>query len=89
MVPSTEFQGENIAPYMEHQWRFKQTGKTPGRKKGNVLRLVTTCTNTHLYSHANKEEGMTILDELTNDKNITEVTFDYKECTYTKPGIWM
>ena len=48
MVPSTEFQGENIAPYknMEHQWRFKQTGKAPGRKKGNVLRLVTTCTTT-------------------------------------------
>ena len=46
MVPSTEFQGENIAPYksMEHQWRFKQTGKAPGRKKGNVLQLVTTCT---------------------------------------------
>ena len=32
---------------------------------------------------------MRILDELTNDKNITEVTLDYKECIYTKPGIWM
>ena len=32
---------------------------------------------------------MRILDELTNDKNITEVIFNYKECIYTKPGIWM
>ena len=47
MVPSTEFQGEKIAPNknMEHQWRFKQTGKAPGRKKREctMVSLVTTC----------------------------------------------
>ena len=98
-VPSTEFQGElKIAPNknMEHQWRFKQTGKAPGRKKkGNVYilwlvwlqhaytiesLLIPYLINAHLFSHANKEERMTILDELTNGKNITEVIFNYKEC---------
>ena len=42
--------------------------------------LIPYLINAHLYSHANKEERMTILDELTNGKNITEVIFNYKEC---------
>ena len=44
--------------------------------------LIPYLINAHLYSHANKEERMTILDELTNGKNITEVIFNYKECLF-------
>ena len=51
---SNESESENIAAgkNMEHQWRFKQTTKTPGHKKGNVLWIVLfyRCIITLCYS---------------------------------------
>lgn len=75
---SNEFEGENIAAgkNMEHQWRFKQTTKTPGRKKGNVLRLVLfyRCIITLCYCrHAGKEEKAIILAELASTEKKVKV----------------
>ena len=55
---------------LQHQWRFSQTTKTPGRKKrGTVLRYVPCQPNILLIiimfnRHANKEEQMQLIEKL-------------------------